>query len=138
MSVFRKILEFRMERFAVVSQLPFGLFCLSRHPRVALQPFNLPTLLFFLLLLISLQLSGTRTLGDNLSDLKAQVAANHKGILLIEDLVAEHSLPVVQAYMGHVQVSGCVCARVRCGAWFAAGCVGRCCLGSNAFCSSCS
>lgn len=127
--MFRKILEFRMERFAVVSQLPFGLFLSFSSPKsciATVQPSN-P------LLLISLQLSGTRTLGDNLSDLKAQVAANHKGILLIEDLVAEHSLPVVQAYMGHVQVSGCVCARVRCGAWFAAGCVGRCLSGLHCF-----
>lgn len=49
--------------------------------------------------------SGTRNLKDNLSDLKAQVAANHKGIQLVWEQVEEYSLPVVQAYMGHIQTS---------------------------------
>ena len=49
-------------------------------------------------------ISGTRNLNDNLSDLKAQVAANNKGIGLVSDLIAEYSLPVVQAYMGFIQV----------------------------------
>lgn len=49
-------------------------------------------------------ISGTRALSDNLSDLKAQVAANNKGISLVGDLIKEYSLPVVQAYMGHIQV----------------------------------
>jgi 5-oxoprolinase (ATP-hydrolysing) len=48
--------------------------------------------------------SGTRNLEDNLSDLKAQVAANTKGIQLVGDLINEYSLTVVQAYMGHIQV----------------------------------
>jgi 5-oxoprolinase (ATP-hydrolysing) len=48
---------------------------------------------------------GTRNLSDNLSDLKAQVAANQKGILLMGDLIAQYSLEVVQAYMGHIQDS---------------------------------
>jgi 5-oxoprolinase (ATP-hydrolysing) len=47
--------------------------------------------------------SGTRRLSDNLSDLKAQVAANHKGIELILEMVDHYSLAVVQAYMQHVQ-----------------------------------
>ena len=47
--------------------------------------------------------SGTRALRDNLSDLKAQVAANQKGISLMKDLISEYSLPVVLAYMKHVQ-----------------------------------
>ena len=46
---------------------------------------------------------GTRCLGDNLSDLKAQVAANAKGIALAKGLIAEYSLPVVQSYMRHIQ-----------------------------------
>ena len=50
-------------------------------------------------------ISGTRTLTDNLSDLKAQVAANRKGIELIEEMIERYSLEVVQAYMGHVQHS---------------------------------
>jgi 5-oxoprolinase (ATP-hydrolysing) len=48
-----------------------------------------------------LPISGTRNLRDNLSDLKAQVAANHKGILLVKELIAHYSLEVVQAYMYH-------------------------------------
>ncbi|XP_074644558.1 5-oxoprolinase-like [Tubulanus polymorphus] len=47
--------------------------------------------------------SGTRNLHDNLSDLKAQIAANQKGIHLVTDLIKEYSLPVVQAYMAHIQ-----------------------------------
>lgn len=49
--------------------------------------------------------SGTRNLHDNLSDLKAQVAANQKGINLIKNLIDEYGLDVVQAYMAHIQVS---------------------------------
>ena len=48
--------------------------------------------------------SGTRNLHDNLSDLRAQVAANQKGINLVQELMDEYSLPVVQAYMAHIQV----------------------------------
>ncbi len=48
-------------------------------------------------------ISGTRRLADNIADLKAQVAANQKGIDLIEEMVAAHGLEVVQAYMHHVQ-----------------------------------
>jgi 5-oxoprolinase (ATP-hydrolysing) len=46
---------------------------------------------------------GTRCLSDNLSDLRAQVAANSKGIALVGSLIAEYTLPVVQAYMAHIQ-----------------------------------
>ena len=48
---------------------------------------------------------GTRCLSDNLSDLKAQVAANSKGISLVATLISEYSLPVVQAYMTHIQAN---------------------------------
>lgn len=48
--------------------------------------------------------SGTRNLHDNLSDLRAQVAANQKGIQLVGELIGQYSLDVVQAYMGHIQV----------------------------------
>jgi 5-oxoprolinase (ATP-hydrolysing) len=48
-------------------------------------------------------ISGTRRLSDNLSDLKAQVAANRKGIDLIREMVKYYGLDVVQAYMRHVQ-----------------------------------
>jgi len=47
--------------------------------------------------------SGTRNLSENLSDLKAQVAANHRGIQLVQELIEHYSLEVVQAYMGHIQ-----------------------------------
>ncbi len=46
---------------------------------------------------------GTRALADNIADLKAQVAANQKGIELIDAMVRRYSLPVVQAYMRHLQ-----------------------------------
>ncbi|XP_037068536.1 5-oxoprolinase-like [Pollicipes pollicipes] len=47
--------------------------------------------------------SGTRNLRDNLSDLRAQVAANQKGISLVGELIDYYGLPVVQAYMAHIQ-----------------------------------
>jgi 5-oxoprolinase (ATP-hydrolysing) len=50
-------------------------------------------------------ISGTRLLADNISDLKAQVAANQKGIELVLEMVAHYGLEVVQAYMGHVQAA---------------------------------
>ncbi len=48
-----------------------------------------------------LPISGTRNLRDNLSDLKAQTAANQKGITLVKELIAQYGLEVVQAYMYH-------------------------------------
>ena len=49
--------------------------------------------------------SGTRCLADNLNDLKAQIAANQKGITLISTLIAEHGEEVVQHYMRHIQLN---------------------------------
>jgi 5-oxoprolinase (ATP-hydrolysing) len=46
---------------------------------------------------------GTRCLKDNISDLKAQVAANHRGIQLVHELIKEYGLKVVQAYMNFIQ-----------------------------------
>ena len=51
-----------------------------------------------------LNISGTRNLSDNISDLKAQVAANNRGISLVKELIAEYSLDLVQAYMSFIQV----------------------------------
>lgn len=48
-------------------------------------------------------ISGTRALGDNHSDLKAQIAANQKGIDLILEMIQSYGLEVVQAYMLHIQ-----------------------------------
>lgn len=47
--------------------------------------------------------SGTRRLSDNISDMKAQVAANQKGILLIGKLVQEFGLPTITKYMTAIQ-----------------------------------
>ncbi|CAM9536473.1 unnamed protein product [Pylaiella littoralis] len=47
--------------------------------------------------------SGTRNLQDNLSDLRAQVAANTRGVALLQGLVSEYGLDVISAYMGHIQ-----------------------------------
>ncbi|KAL4882970.1 Hydantoinase B/oxoprolinase-domain-containing protein [Aspergillus karnatakaensis] len=47
--------------------------------------------------------SGTRTYNDNVSDLKAAIAANHKGATLLEGLVAENTLEVVHFYMDAIK-----------------------------------
>ena len=47
--------------------------------------------------------SGTRNLPDNLSDLRAQVAANNSGIRLLQELVKERGLRRVEAYMRFIQ-----------------------------------
>ncbi|KAB5518174.1 hydantoinase B/oxoprolinase [Coniochaeta sp. 2T2.1] len=47
--------------------------------------------------------SGTRKLQDNISDLKAQIAANLKGITLIKSLITEFSLTTVHRYMYAIQ-----------------------------------
>ena len=47
--------------------------------------------------------SGTRCLADNINDLKAQVAANQKGINLIRALIEDYTQEVVQFYMVAIQ-----------------------------------
>ncbi|HWG05452.1 MAG TPA: hydantoinase B/oxoprolinase family protein, partial [Beijerinckiaceae bacterium] len=44
-----------------------------------------------------------RNIAQNIADLKAQVAANARGVGLVEKMIADFSLPVVEAYMRHVQ-----------------------------------
>ncbi|HVV92649.1 MAG TPA: hydantoinase B/oxoprolinase family protein [Hyphomicrobiales bacterium] len=44
-----------------------------------------------------------RNPAQNVADLKAQIAANEKGAQEIRKMIAEFGLPVVEAYMGHVQ-----------------------------------
>jgi 5-oxoprolinase (ATP-hydrolysing) len=53
-----------------------------------------------------LLLSGpypTRAVRDNLADVSAQVAANNSGVLRLRELVERYTLPVVEAYMQHIQ-----------------------------------
>ncbi|RDW85320.1 putative hydantoinase oxoprolinase protein [Coleophoma cylindrospora] len=47
--------------------------------------------------------SGTRTLKDNIADLKAGIASNNRGIQLIGALIKEYSWPVIQFYMAAIQ-----------------------------------
>ena len=49
--------------------------------------------------------SGCRNIKDVESDLKAQVAANHKGIQLIRAMVEEYGLKTVQEYMYHIRAN---------------------------------
>ena len=44
-----------------------------------------------------------RNFRQNLADLKAQIAANEKGVAELRKMVAHFGLDVVEAYMGHVQ-----------------------------------
>ncbi|KAE8154898.1 Hydantoinase B/oxoprolinase-domain-containing protein [Aspergillus avenaceus] len=47
--------------------------------------------------------SGARCISDNISDLKAQIAANTRGITLIQALFAEYGVSTVQKYMYAIQ-----------------------------------
>lgn len=58
--------------------------------------------------------SVTRRMGDNISDLKAQVSANQRGILLLRKLCDEYTLPVVHKYMDGIQRNAELAVR----AWF--------------------
>ncbi|KAH8885466.1 hypothetical protein GQ53DRAFT_728938 [Thozetella sp. PMI_491] len=49
--------------------------------------------------------SGSRNISDNLSDLKAQIAANARGIVLIQNLIDEYGLSTVQMYMYGIQTT---------------------------------
>ena len=49
--------------------------------------------------------SGTRCLSDNINDLKAQVAANQKGINLINTLMSDYGEQVVDFYMHSIQAN---------------------------------
>ncbi|KAA8493187.1 5-oxoprolinase [Porphyridium purpureum] len=58
----------------------------------------------------------TRKVADNLSDLKAQIAANQKGIALIRELIRAYTLPIVHAYMRFVQDNAALAVRNMLGA----------------------
>jgi 5-oxoprolinase (ATP-hydrolysing) len=49
--------------------------------------------------------SATRRINDNISDLKAQISANQRGINLLQQLTTEYSLHVVHMYMGAIQAN---------------------------------
>jgi 5-oxoprolinase (ATP-hydrolysing) len=51
------------------------------------------------------EIIGTRALNDNLSDLKAQVAANNKGAKLLLELIEEYGLLHVHSYMDFIQLN---------------------------------
>ncbi|KAM0266706.1 hypothetical protein ACHAPA_006628 [Fusarium lateritium] len=46
---------------------------------------------------------GARCIQDNITDIKAQAAANQKGVNLIDSLIQEFTLPTVTLYMDEVQ-----------------------------------
>ena len=48
-------------------------------------------------------LHPARNPSQNMADLRAQIAANEKGVQELRKMVADFGLDVVQAYMGHVQ-----------------------------------
>lgn len=56
-------------------------------------------------------LTQSRKIEDNISDLKAQVAANQRGIELLLAMVEHYSLHTVLSYMGHIQ--DCAARAVR-------------------------
>ena len=47
--------------------------------------------------------TGSRNLHDNIADLRAQIAANQRGISLVTELIEEYSFDTVQKYMGWIQ-----------------------------------
>ncbi|KAJ1964190.1 hypothetical protein IWQ62_003003 [Dispira parvispora] len=49
--------------------------------------------------------SGTRCLKDNLSDLQAQIAANQRGMTLLQRLAQSYGLGMVHAYMRYIQTN---------------------------------
>lgn len=55
--------------------------------------------------------SGSRKIADNISDLKAQIAANQKGINLIRALITEFGLEVVHRYMYAIQTTAEIAVR---------------------------
>lgn len=53
--------------------------------------------------LLARNLHPSRNLNDNISDLKAQVASNNKGIQLIAEMIGKYGLLKVKAYMKYIQ-----------------------------------
>ncbi|MCA1797781.1 MAG: hydantoinase B/oxoprolinase family protein, partial [Geobacteraceae bacterium] len=57
------------------------------------------------------QVPGSRHIEDNISDVRAQIAANHCGANLLLELYRHHGLPCVRAYMQHIQNHAERCVR---------------------------
>ena len=57
--------------------------------------------------------TGTRNLRDNLADLRAQIAANQKGINLLLELVKAYGIDTVKKYMGHIQSTAEMAVRTK-------------------------
>ncbi|HWL51481.1 MAG TPA: hydantoinase B/oxoprolinase family protein [Chthoniobacteraceae bacterium] len=56
-----------------------------------------------LILLLTQARHPARNVAQNVADLKAQIAANERGVAEMRRMIAQYGLPVVEAYMGHVQ-----------------------------------
>ena len=70
----------------------------------------------------ALLLSGahpTRAVADNLADVAAQVAANRQGAMQLAALIERRGLPMVEAYMRHIQAAAEREAATRAGQAFA-------------------
>ncbi len=52
-----------------------------------------------------------RNIDENMADLAAQVAANETGVREVQKMIRQFGLPVVHAYMGHVQDNAEECVR---------------------------
>lgn len=55
--------------------------------------------------------SPTRRINDNISDIKAQISANQRGLLLLQNLTSQFTLPVVHKYMYAIQDNAQVAVR---------------------------
>ncbi|KAJ5946695.1 hypothetical protein N7454_003534 [Penicillium verhagenii] len=55
--------------------------------------------------------SPTRRLDDNISDIKAQISANQRGILLLRNLCSEFSFDFVSRYMNAIQLNSEIAVR---------------------------
>lgn len=45
----------------------------------------------------------SRNIPDNLADIAAQIAANHHGVVNLQEMIHHYNLSVVRAYAGHIQ-----------------------------------
>ncbi len=64
-----------------------------------------------LIQLLSFGQHPARNVAQNIADLRAQIAANNKGVVELNRMVAEFGLETVHAYMRHVQANAESCVR---------------------------